>query len=156
MKSNMSTELDHIQKVWERQKGNSAIYDFLLSKDHVTLVSASKGFFKAHLDVSQCHVNSSGSIHGSVSATIVDWAGGLAIATHGWEKTGASIEIHVTYMAGAKVGDVVEIEGIAHKIGKDVSFTSVIISKIVNGEPGPIVAKGSHSKYFAPPAPPAQ
>lgn len=143
----MTTELEHIHQVWEKQQGNSAIYDFLLSKEHVTLVSASKGSFKARLNVSQRHVNSSGSIHGSVSATIVDWAGGLAIATYGWEKTGASIDIHITYLSGARVGDVVEIEGVANKVGNSISFTTVLISKVVDGEVGPLVAKGSHTKY---------
>lgn len=80
----------------------------------------------------------------------MDWAGGLAIATHGWEKTGASIDIHVTYLSTARVGEVVEIEGTANKVGRNVSYTTVLISKVVGDEAGPLVAKGSHTKYFSP------
>lgn len=93
----------------------------------------------------------------------------MAIATHGYDKTGPSLDIHVTYLSGARVGDVVEIEGVADKVshlqylenvglmnlevGRNISFTNIVITKIVNGQPGPIVAKGSHTKYFTPPPP---
>jgi acyl-coenzyme A thioesterase 13 len=82
--------------------------------------------------------------------TIVDWAGGLAISTHGFESTGASIDIHVSYMATTRVGDVIEIEGTADKVGRNISFTTVTMTKIVDDTLGPIVAKGAHTKYFTP------
>jgi acyl-coenzyme A thioesterase 13 len=144
----MSPQFDHLLRVLERKRGSSAIYDFLLSEEHVKLTSATEGSFKARLTIEQRHVNGSGSLHGSVSATIVDWAGGLAISTYGHEATGASIDIHVTYLAGARVGDVVEIQGCADKVGKNISFTSVTITKLVGDELGPVVAKGSHTKFF--------
>lgn len=86
-----STELEHVRKVWNDLKGNSAIYDFLLSDAEI--VSATKGTATARLTLGKNHVNSRGTIHGAVSATIVDWSGGLAISTHGLEKTGASVDM---------------------------------------------------------------
>lgn len=143
-----TAELDHITKVWTGMQGNSPIYDFLLSSQDLTLVSASKGSFKAHLKLGACHVNSKGSIHGAVSATIVDWSGGMAIATHGLEKTGASVDIHVSFISTAQVGDVIEIEGTALKVGRSMAYTEVKITKLVDGQPGPIVASGSHTKFI--------
>jgi acyl-coenzyme A thioesterase 13 len=101
-----SPELAHIRGVWDRRKGNSPIYDFLMS--NVGLISATKGTVVARLTLEKNHVNSRGAIHGAVSAIVVDFSGGLAIATHGFEKTGASIDIHVTYCGGAKIGDTIE------------------------------------------------
>lgn len=144
-----SRELEHVKGVWERMRGNSPIYDFLLSD--VKLISASRGSITAHLTLGKNHVNSRGTIHGAVSATLVDWSGGLAIATHGAEKTGASIDIHVTYIGTAQVGETLEIEALANKVGRSVAFTTIRIRKLVDGKPGPMVATASHTKYISQP-----
>lgn len=146
-----STELEHVKGVWERMRGNSPIYDFLLSD--VKLISAAKGSITAHLSLGKNHVNSRGTIHGAVSAALVDWSGGLAIATHGMEKTGASIDIHVTYIGTAQVGETIEIEALANKVGRSMAFTTIRISKLVDGKPGPMVATASHTKYISQPKP---
>ena len=141
------SELEHVRGVAERMKGNSPIYDFLLA--NATLISATKGTVVANLLLEKNHVNSRGTIHGAVSATIVDWSGGLAIATYGLEKTGASIDIHVTYIGGAQIGDTIQIEAIANKVGRSVAFTTIRIYKLVDGLPGPMVATASHTKYIS-------
>jgi acyl-coenzyme A thioesterase 13 len=140
------TELEHIEGVWQRMQGNSPIYDFLLSD--VEIVSAKKGAMTARLLLGKPHVNSRGTIHGAVSAALVDWSGGLAIATHGLERTGASIDIHVTYIGTAQVGETVEIEATADKVGRSVAFTTIRICKLVDGKPGAMVATASHTKYI--------
>jgi acyl-coenzyme A thioesterase 13 len=144
-----SLELKHVKKVWKGMQGKNPIYDFLLgSTQDLTFISATKGSFKAHLKVRAEHVNSRKTLHGSVIATIVDWAGGLAIATHGLEKTGVSVDIHVTYLSTVQVDETIEIEGIANKVGRTIGFTSVKLTKLVHGDLGPVVATGSHTKYI--------
>ncbi|RYP05410.1 hypothetical protein DL764_003835 [Monosporascus ibericus] len=136
----------HIERIVAEQLPNSAIYSFLLSQ--VRIESAARGTVRARLTLTSNHVNSRGGIHGSVSATIVDWAGGMAIAT--WdlrEKTGVSVDIHVRYLSSASLGDEIEIEGTAEKVGSSVAFTRVVISKVVDGVSGPVVASGTHTKY---------
>ena len=69
-------------------------------------------------------------------------AGGLAIASHDLrEKTGASVDIHVTYQSSAKEGDEVEIEGIAEKVGGSLAFTKVNIYRVEDDERGRPVAR---------------
>jgi acyl-coenzyme A thioesterase 13 len=143
-----TSELEHIKNVWQRMRGNSPIYDFLLGDQDLTFISASRGSFRAHLKLSTNHVNSRKTIHGGVTATLVDWAGGLAIATHGLEKTGSSVDIHVNYISTAHVDDLIEIEGTANKVGRSIAFTTVKVTKFVDGELGPIVATASHTKYI--------
>jgi acyl-coenzyme A thioesterase 13 len=142
-----STELEYVRKSWESIKGNSPIYDFLLSDAEI--VSATKGSAVAQLTLGKNHVNSRGTIHGAVTATIVDWSGGLAISTHGLEKTGASVDIHVTYIGTASDGETIEIEATANKVGRNMAFTTVRIYRLVDGKPGPMVATASHTKYIA-------
>ena len=141
-----SSELLHIQNYWANMQRNSPIYDFLLSDIH--LVSASQGVVTARLVVKPRHLNSKGTLHGTVSACLTDWAGGLAIATHGREKTGVSTDIHTTFVSTAREGDVLEIKGRADKVGGTLAFTSVEIRKVGGDDgAGSVVAMGSHTKY---------
>lgn len=146
MVSSSSPELEHVKGVWQRMRGNSPIYDFLLSE--VEIVSATKGVVVSRLVLGGNHVNSRGTIHGAVSASLVDWSGGLAIATHGLEKTGASIDIHINYIGTADVGETIEIRAVANKVGRSIAFTTVRIDKLVGEERKP-VATASHTKYLS-------
>ena len=144
--SEKSAEHVHIENLIEKQVAGSPIYGFLLSSVQVT--SATKGHVVSRLPMVKNHMNSKGGIHGSVSATIVDWAGGLAIASYDLrEKTGASVDIHVTYQSSVKEGDEIEIEGIAEKVGGSLAFTKVNIFKVEAGRRGRAVATGTHTKF---------
>jgi acyl-coenzyme A thioesterase 13 len=138
--------LASVNACWARISA-SPVYTFFFSD--IKIVSASVGSIIARLTVGPNHINSKGTLHGSVSATIVDWAGGMAIATHGLEKTGLSTDIHVSYSSGAKLGDVLTIEGKTTKVGRNMGFTTVTIYKADGDETmGTIVAHGTHSKYI--------
>ena len=52
-----------------------------------------------------------------------------------------------------KVGDEIEIEGIAEKVGGSLAFTKVNIYKIVDGKRGNIVVAATHTKFVAGTAP---
>ena len=136
-----SPELAYVQQYWTTMLLSSPMYTFVLSS--LTLTSATHGTVTATLLLEPKHMNSKGSLHGTVSACIVDCFGGLAVASTGREKTGVSTDIHVSYVGGAKVGDVLGIEGRVSKVGGTMAFTNVEIKK----EGGGIVAVGSHTKY---------
>jgi len=141
-----SLEHTHIERLITTNLPRSPIYSFLLLD--VRVASASKGHVVCRLALGAQHMNSSGSLHGAVSATIVDWMGGMAIATHDLrDKTGASVDIHVTYQSTAKVGDKVEIEGIAERVGGNLAFTKVNIYKVEGGARGRLVVSGTHTKF---------
>lgn len=136
----------HIEQLVQKKLPGSPIYAFLLTPVQIT--GASKGQVVARLPLSQNHMNSMGSLHGSVSATIVDWMGGMAISTFDLrDKSGVSVDIHVTYQSGAKVGDEIEIEGIAEKVGGSLAFTKVAIYKVEGGKRGKVVVTGTHTKF---------
>jgi acyl-coenzyme A thioesterase 13 len=138
--------LAHVEEFWQSRLPSSPIYQFLL--EDIKLTHASKGVVRAQLPLTKNHINAHGGIHGSVSATLIDWIGGLAIAA--WDnrtKTGVSTDIHISYQSSAKDGDTVEIEGRAGKVGGTLAFTTATIWRLVDGKPGPIVATGSHTKY---------
>lgn len=74
-------------------------------------------------------------------------AGGMAIATHGLEQTGLSVDIHVSYISTAKENDLLTIEGKTTKVGRNLGFTTVNIFK-GQGDDLTLVASGSHTKYI--------
>ncbi|KAL5621317.1 hypothetical protein BROUX41_006787 [Berkeleyomyces rouxiae] len=139
--------LTHVQAYHDERCLGSPIYKFLLS--NVTFTHASRGLIVARMPVRPEHLNISGSIHGSVSATIVDWAGGLAIAA--WDlrdQTGPSVDINVSYL-GTAGGGIVEIEGRVDRVGSNLGFTSVGIWRVDSeGKRGAPVILGRHTKFL--------
>ena len=140
------TPLDSVNACWARIRHGSPVYNFFL--ENIEVVSATKNGMVAKLTVHPNLLNSKGTLHGSVSATIVDWAGGMAIAAAtGLDSTGLSVDIHVTYISTAKLRDKLTIEADANKVGKNLGFTTVKIWKGEDDDLAP-VATGTHTKYI--------
>jgi len=152
--SSDAATLAHVNSYHSTRCCASPIYAFLFGEADASLIrftNATRGLFTARLTLSDRHLNSSGSIHGSVSATIVDWAGGLAIAA--WDlrtSTGVSVDINISYLSGARLGQEVEIEGKVERVGANLAFTEVRIWKVDacgEGTRGALVASGRHTKF---------
>ncbi|KAK1750477.1 acyl-coenzyme A thioesterase 13 [Echria macrotheca] len=144
--------LEHVTSYHATRCAASPIYAFLLgtpSSPQIRFLQASKGVFVARLTLAPHHLNSAGGLHGSVSATIVDWAGGLAIAA--WDlrtATGVSVDINISYLSTARLGEEVEIEGRVERVGANLAFTEVRIWKVgVDGGRGAVVISGRHTKF---------
>ncbi|KAL4725908.1 hypothetical protein ACLX1H_006582 [Fusarium chlamydosporum] len=112
--SSQAARTAHVQKLMDRLCAKSPIYNFIMSS--AQLVSVVPGVVTARLVLTENHLNSSGNLHGAVSATIIDCVTGLGIAS--WdlrETTGASVDMHISYLSTAKLGDTVEIVSTADK-----------------------------------------
>ncbi|KAI6783958.1 uncharacterized protein J7T54_001834 [Emericellopsis cladophorae] len=135
----------HLQAVRQRLISNAPLYNFLLSPS--TIVRSSAGEVVLHLPLDACHVNSRGTVHGAVSSAIVDFSTGLAIASHDLrDTTGASVDMHVSYLGTAKVGDTLEIVATAEKVGGSMAFTNCKINRI-DGDDRVPVSMGRHTKF---------
>ncbi|KAF2421853.1 acyl-coenzyme A thioesteras-like protein 13 [Tothia fuscella] len=139
--------LTHIRTLWSTLLPSSPIYSFLLTP--LLITHASPSHLLCRLTLTPIHLNSKGGLHGSVSATIVDCIGGLAIACYDLRsKTGASVDINVSYLGTVGLADEVEIEGRAEKVGGSMAFTTVVVRKVLSGgEVGSIVVMGRHTKF---------
>ena len=62
----------------------------------VTLVSAGQGKCVAEMVVTEDHQNKGGTLHGGLTATLVDGISTLALMTHGKGVPGVSVDIHVS------------------------------------------------------------
>jgi len=133
--------LAHVERVWASNKPNSPIYNFLLSE--ISLTFASKGLVRARLQLTKNHVNSKGGLHGIVSACLIDWVGGLAIAAYDRrDQTGVSTDMHITYISSAREGDWVEVEGKASKVGGTLAFTQPRFPKLLMRSRGQSLRQG--------------
>lgn len=100
-------------------------------------------------------MNSKNILHGSTSATIVDWIGGLVIASTSpdrFKNRGVSVDIHATYVGAAKQGDLLIIKGKANKVGRNLAFIDVQIlgrkpGARETGEDDKVVVTGTHTKF---------
>lgn len=141
--------LAHVSRVATKKITASQPYALLIPT--ISIVSASaEGLVTAELTLEPSHVNSLGGIHGTTSAAIIDFIGGMAIAAKsGGDKTGVSTDIHVSYVSSARVGDTVEVECRLNKLGRNVAFTSVEIRKKGGDGTGAkkVLITGSHTKY---------
>lgn len=140
-----SETLLHVRSIWDKLKPNSPIYKLLL--DEIDINYANDGKIIAHLPVRPVHLNSKGTLHGTVTACLTDWAGGMAIASTGAEKIGVSTDIHNTFVSTAKEGDLLEIESVASKVGRTLAFTTVEIRKKDLENRSVVVSTGTHTKY---------
>jgi acyl-coenzyme A thioesterase 13 len=118
--------LSHVQAHWAKMQPNSPIYNFFFAEiAFASAVASPQGRIVARFPVRAAHVNSKGGLHGAVSAALVDWAGGMALAASGLEATGVSVDIHVSYAAAAREGDEIEVEGWVVRRGRTLGFTGV-------------------------------
>lgn len=142
----------HVQTLLETLKQGSFIYGTIVSD--ITLSSVTQGTAVTRLTLNEKHINSKGSLHGAVSATIVDFVTGLAIASQDLrEKTGASVDMHLTYVGTAGKGDIIEVTSTAEKVGGNMAFVTVRIEKLVEGGEKKMVTMAQHTKFVKGTAP---
>ncbi|KAL7104658.1 hypothetical protein ACP275_08G259900 [Erythranthe tilingii] len=90
-------------------------------------------------------LNTGNTLHGGATAALVDIAGSAVIYTMGAPTTGVSVEINVSYLSGAYVGEEIEIDSKALRVGKSVAVVSV---DFTSKKTGKLIAQGRHTKYL--------
>ena len=99
------------------------------------------------MEVCPEHTNRGGSLHGGFTATLVDQMSTLALLTHSDENlaAGVSIELNVSFLSPANVGDHILIEASTLRKGRNLAYLSVDIFK-KDGKK--LIAKASHVKFI--------
>ena len=124
-----TARLTQVQTLMTTLLSKSPIYGLILSD--IKLLRVVRGTVTLSLTLKATHLNSKGALHGAVSATIVDFVTGLAICS--WdlrEKTGASVDMHLSFLSAARAGDTVTIQSTAEKVGGSLAFVTIRISKV--------------------------
>ncbi|XP_030760893.1 acyl-coenzyme A thioesterase 13-like [Sitophilus oryzae] len=129
-----------LSKVLQNTKG----FERVLSK--IKVISLENGKCNAELKVEDEHTNALGTLHGGLSATLVDGVSTYALMTHKYGQVpNVSVNINMEYIKGAKVGDEVQILANTIRVGKTLAFLEVAIKDKATGT---LLVKGSHTKFM--------
>ncbi|XP_063611027.1 acyl-coenzyme A thioesterase 13-like [Penaeus indicus] len=118
-------------------------FDKNLSK--LRVVSGGNGKCVAEMTVEKEHENRGGTLHGGLTATLVDVVSTMALMTTEKAVPGVSVNINVSYMKAATSGQEIVINAETLRVGRNLAFLSV---DITNKESGALIATGSHTKYI--------
>uniref|UniRef100_A0A8C4QSY5 Acyl-coenzyme A thioesterase 13 n=1 Tax=Eptatretus burgeri TaxID=7764 RepID=A0A8C4QSY5_EPTBU len=108
-------------------------------------VSASPGHLVCEMGVEKEHTNRGGTMHGGLTALLVDSVSTLALFTTKDGRPGVSVDMNITYMKAAQEGETVMITADVLKQGRTLAFTSV---DIMNKDTGHLIAQGRHTKHL--------
>uniref|UniRef100_A0A8C2T358 Acyl-coenzyme A thioesterase 13 n=2 Tax=Coturnix japonica TaxID=93934 RepID=A0A8C2T358_COTJA len=118
-------------------------FDRVLGK--VKLLSANPGKVVCELKVEEEHSNRFGTLHGGLTATLVDVVSTFALLYTERALPGVSVDMNITYASAAKVGEEVLITAQVLKQGRNLAFASV---DLTNKATGKLIAQGRHTKYI--------
>ena len=118
-------------------------FDEVLKK--VSIDKIENGEVQVSFVVDETHANGYGTLHGGFTATLVDVVGTLALISKDKDKAGVSLDINVSYMNAAAIGQKVICIGRLLRIGQSFGFTQV---DLIREEDGKLLATGRHTKAF--------
>ncbi|XP_051025309.1 acyl-coenzyme A thioesterase 13 [Acomys russatus] len=133
------------QNLLEVMKAMSKVPGFDRVLEKVTLVSAAPEKIICELKVEEQHANKLGTLHGGLTATLVDSISTMALMCTERGLPGVSVDMNITYMSPAKIGEEILITAYILKQGKTLAFASV---DLTNKATGKLIAQGRHTKHL--------
>ena len=122
---------DHVGPFWSRMQDSSRRFAFLVERHHL---------------------NGNGVVHGGMLMTFMDQAIGMTVWQAIGRKPCATIQLNVHFVAGARLGDLIEAEPAIVRETRSVIFTSGVLRRgadVVMSADG--IWKVLHAKTDAPP-----
>lgn len=108
-------------------------------------VSWGEGKAVVEADVTEAMENPNGHFHGGAVASLVDYAGTIAIMCADRDgRPGVTTDLNTSYFAATPAGDTAVAEATVMKIGKTLAFVSVDVRRKSDGV---LVAQGRMTKY---------
>ncbi|XP_059965094.1 acyl-coenzyme A thioesterase 13 isoform X2 [Mesoplodon densirostris] len=129
----------------EAVKFSGKALGFDRSLEKVTVVSAVPGKVICEVKVEEQHTNKMGTLHGGMTATLVDAVSTYALLCTERGAPGVSVDMNITYMSPAKMGEDIVITAHVLKQGKTLAFLSV---DLTNKATGKLIAQGRHTKHL--------
>ncbi|MBZ3883236.1 Acyl-coenzyme A thioesterase 13 [Sciurus carolinensis] len=111
----------------------------------VTLVSAAPEKVICEMKVEEQHANKTGTLHGGLTATLVDSISTMALLCSERGLPGVSVDMNITYMSPAKIGEEIVITAQILKQGRTLAFATV---DLTNKATGKLIAQGRHTKHL--------
>uniref|UniRef100_A0A8D0GR93 Acyl-coenzyme A thioesterase 13 n=1 Tax=Sphenodon punctatus TaxID=8508 RepID=A0A8D0GR93_SPHPU len=117
-------------------------FDRVLNK--MTVLSASPGKVVCQMKVDEEHTNRGGTLHGGLTATLVDVVSTAALMYTERGAPGVSVDMNITYVPNMQYLEIL-ITAQVLKQGRSLAFASVDLTNKVTGK---ILAQGRHTKHL--------
>ncbi|TKR63423.1 hypothetical protein L596_027258 [Steinernema carpocapsae] len=121
--------------------------DFNRVAGECRILSVEEGRVRVELDVNEDQVNSEGTLHGGCTSTLADVFTTVALIATPRGARGATVDLHVSCTAAAKLGETIVIDSTVVKTGRSMAFTRAEFYRKSDNKP---VALCLHTKAFAP------
>ncbi|ORZ29335.1 HotDog domain-containing protein [Catenaria anguillulae PL171] len=124
-------------------------FNLLVDMPSITYVGfdAAHNTLVAQLVVGDKHLNTWGTLHGGMIATLVDVITSIAICEAGHPTTGMSVELSASYVKAAPNGSTIVVVAEVERIGGNLAFSRCQLFTSVN-DGGFLVASGRHTKFI--------
>ncbi|XP_027742680.1 acyl-coenzyme A thioesterase 13 isoform X2 [Myiozetetes cayanensis] len=109
------------------------------------LVSATPGNVVCEMKVEEEHTNRFGTLHGGLTATLVDVVSTAALLYTERATPGVSVDMNISYTSAAKIGEEILITAQILKQGRSLAFATV---DLTNKATGKLIAQGRHTKFL--------
>ncbi|KAH9492251.1 Acyl-coenzyme A thioesterase 13 [Bulinus truncatus] len=110
----------------------------------IKVVSGGEGQCCCELQVTSRMLNAAGTLHGGVTASLVDAVSTYALTTTGSGKPGSSVDLNISFLKPVRPDDIIEISATTLSCGSRIAFSSVDIRNKATGQ---LVAQGRHTKF---------
>uniref|UniRef100_U5EIX5 Thioesterase domain-containing protein n=1 Tax=Corethrella appendiculata TaxID=1370023 RepID=U5EIX5_9DIPT len=111
----------------------------------IAITAGGDGNCIAEFKVAPEQLNRAGGLHGGFTATLVDVVTTYALMTKDNCLPGVSVDIHISYLKGAKENDIVIVDAKTVRAGRNLAFLEC---ELRHKSDNSIIAKGSHTKYI--------
>nr|XP_023012542.1 acyl-coenzyme A thioesterase 13-like [Leptinotarsa decemlineata] len=125
--------------------------DYMLhqyTRGFLKILNLSDGKCSAELKVEEEHLSPWDTLHGGMSALLLDNISTWALQTHKNAddvKAAVSVEINMTFIKAAKEGEEIQIDANTLRAGKSLAFLEMFIRNKSTGE---LLVKGGQTKYL--------
>nr|XP_045014254.1 acyl-coenzyme A thioesterase 13-like [Jaculus jaculus] len=132
------------QTLWAVMKtfAQAGGFDRVLGK--VTVVSAAPGKVTCEMKVEEQPMNKLGTLHGGMTATLIDCISTVALLCLESGAPGVSVDMNIKHLSPAKIREEVVITAHILKQGRTLAFASVDLTKKATGK---LTAQGRHTKH---------
>ena len=114
-----------------------------LAKNLEVIKASETGKCTFQFKVEEEHLNGMGTLHGGYTAYILDYSTTGALMAMEGNRSGVSIDMSLSYMSAAKLGDIVTIETECKKKGRNLAFMEAEFKK---GDK--LLVTGKHTKFI--------
>ncbi|XP_071411048.1 acyl-coenzyme A thioesterase 13 [Pithys albifrons albifrons] len=124
---------------------DTSVQEYEFQTREMKLVSATPGNVVCEMKVEEEHTNRFGTLHGGLTATLVDVVSTAALLYTERALPGVSVDMNITYTSAAKIGEEILITAQILKQGRSLAFATV---DLTNKATGKLIAQGRHTKFL--------